>query len=287
MPSGRGGNSTLGPARSQPFVRWPRTFRRVAPSRLRAVRDPAPLAIRAVGDAATLGTSRGLALRAFWDLALFRNSASFGLRRLWDCRAFGKNTCYTSNVMPNDELAWIEAALGAAAKMTPAENADLEDARCPKCNAADFVKISDLYTEAQIRLEVNPEDADLKREDRALGPPDRREVPLPAAHLRPRRLGHHRRDPRGHRVRRLSALGQIPGELVGAGGVIVLAVVTLTSLRRFSDQHYHRRRQWNRMYKCRVRPVDRVLITRVVRSTPGTLRPAAARDAPPTQRAAY
>ena len=44
--------------------------------------------------------------------------------------------------MTDDGLAWFENVLGAASNN---EQADMSDARCPKCDARDFVKIADPY----------------------------------------------------------------------------------------------------------------------------------------------
>src|SRR4051812_23610498 len=55
--------------------------------------------------------------------------------------------------MAQDGLEWFEAALGAVSKIDNPEGNGLEGARCPKCNAADFTKISDLYSESVGRIE--------------------------------------------------------------------------------------------------------------------------------------
>ena len=56
--------------------------------------------------------------------------------------------------MADEGLAWFENVLGAASKN---EQGDISDARCPKCNAADFVKIADLYAESVGQLEEQPD----------------------------------------------------------------------------------------------------------------------------------
>src|SRR6476660_5949026 len=63
--------------------------------------------------------------------------------------------------MTDDGLAWFENVLGAASNN---EQADMSDARCPKCNARDFVKIADLYVESLGRLEEGTEPSAALRE---------------------------------------------------------------------------------------------------------------------------
>src|SRR5678816_2781316 len=56
--------------------------------------------------------------------------------------------------MADEELRWIEAALGAVSKLNADETQpDLEGARCPKCEASDFAKVTDLYSDSVRRLE--------------------------------------------------------------------------------------------------------------------------------------
>jgi hypothetical protein len=153
--------------------------------------------------------------------------------------------------MPQDELARLEAALAAAAKIVPDDNGDIEDARCPNCKGSDFAKVSDLYSEAVRRVGEDPEAADVPR---AIGmtyrqilerfrPPQRTSV-LGVVGVTTVILG-----AIAYIVMR--RFGDTAGQLAAAGGVVILAGVTLTSLRRFSDQYYHRRRAYNRLYKCR------------------------------------
>jgi hypothetical protein len=53
---------------------------------------------------------------------------------------------------PDDGLERFEAVLGAISKITAGEEG-LVGARCPKCNASDFAKGSDVFDEARARLE--------------------------------------------------------------------------------------------------------------------------------------
>ena len=149
--------------------------------------------------------------------------------------------------MANEEK-WLEGLLGAAAgEQAPP---DMTDARCPKCNAQDFAKISDLYTESVIRIESGEStndkvaggmtDAQIVRE---FAPPTRGSavvatlivaVPLAAAaYYAYRRFGDN--------------LGQIA--IVAA--VIIVFATFLSRMRAYSDKHYHQRTRWNRIYMCR------------------------------------
>ena len=150
--------------------------------------------------------------------------------------------------MADDNSAWLENMLGAK---SGADEPDIRDARCPKCGAADFVQISDLYSESVVRLEEGGEpspavrvggmtDAQIVRE---FAPPTRKSaavmtlivaVPLAAAaYYANRRYG--------------ANVGQIAAVVAG-----VLTVVTfLTKMRAYSDEYYHDRRRWNHMFMCR------------------------------------
>ena len=154
--------------------------------------------------------------------------------------------------MAEEELRWIEAALGAVSKLNADEaQGDLRDARCPKCNASDFVKISDLYSESVGRLEENADSPETVRDGgmtdtqivAKFRPPRRRSalgvtlavaVPLAAAAF--------------YLYRRVGGdVGQIA--LIVAG--VITAIAFMTTVRRFSDQYYHRRQRWNSLFMCR------------------------------------
>jgi hypothetical protein len=153
--------------------------------------------------------------------------------------------------MADDELRWIEAALGAVSKLNVDETQhDLEGARCPKCNASNFVKVSDAYSESVGRLE-DGEDPNAIRDGgmtdaqivAKFRPPRRKSaftltvaVALIAgggAYYTYRRFGDN--------------AGQIAGMIAGVLTVIVL----MTTIRRLSDQYYHRRTRWNKLFMCR------------------------------------
>jgi len=149
--------------------------------------------------------------------------------------------------MANDEK-WLEGVLGAASGEEPPP--DMSDARCPKCRAQDFAKVSDLYTESVVRIEDGEPsnvqriggltDAQIVRE---LSPPTRSSavvatvvaaVPLgAAAYFIYRRYGDN--------------LGQI----AAVAAIVITVGVFLTRMRAYSDKYYHARTRWNRMYMCR------------------------------------
>jgi hypothetical protein len=146
--------------------------------------------------------------------------------------------------MANDGPAFFEKMFGG-----PDGRVDMRDARCPKCNAADFVNMPDLYVEALGRREEGTPavthaggitDEQILRK---FGPPRRRSalvvalvaaVPLVAIAVYVfYRFG--------------SNWGQTA--LVAAG--VLTIIVLMTNLRRFSDAHFHARQRWNRLYMCR------------------------------------
>ena len=150
--------------------------------------------------------------------------------------------------MADDASAWLENVLGAKIE---SDQPDIRDARCPKCGAADFVQISDLYGESVVRLEEGGEpsptvriggmtDAQIVRE---FAPPTRKSaalmmlivaIPLgAAAFYANRRFG--------------SNVGQIAFVVAG----VVTIATLLTKLRAYSDKYYHDRRSWNHLFMCR------------------------------------
>jgi hypothetical protein len=154
--------------------------------------------------------------------------------------------------MADDELERFEAMLGALSSSLSGDGDDgLTGARCPKCEASSFVRVSELYDDAVRRLGEPGADADVVREggrtDRQiverLSPPQRRSargiviavaIPLAiVAFYLYRRFG--------------DTVGQ--GSIVAA--VVVLLIVFLTTLRRLSDEYYARRHEWSRLFMCR------------------------------------
>jgi hypothetical protein len=154
--------------------------------------------------------------------------------------------------MADDELRWIEAALGAVSKLNVDEGQDgLYGVRCPKCEASDFVRVSDLYAQSVARLEEDPSSAHTVRDGgmtdiqivEKFSPPRRKSaagvtvavaVPLAAGAF--------------YLYRRV---GDNVGQIAGAVAIVVTAIVLMSSLRRLSDQYYHRRRRWNSLFMCR------------------------------------
>jgi len=152
--------------------------------------------------------------------------------------------------MANDGLERFEAALGAISKIT-SEDRELVGARCPKCGASDFAKISDLFAEAAGRLDEQPGSAGSVREGgmtdalivEKFRPPERKSaaglvlavaVPLSAVCF--------------YLYRRF---GDLVGQSAIAAAAVVTVIVLLTTLRRRSDQYYERRRRWNSLFMCR------------------------------------
>jgi hypothetical protein len=151
---------------------------------------------------------------------------------------------------PDDGLGRFEAVLGAISKITAGEEG-LVGARCPKCNASDFAKASDLFDEARARLEdqsSEPSDAryagmtDLQLIDK-FRPPERRSalgraiivaVPLSAAAFYV-----------------YQRFGATVGQIAIGVALVTTVVVLMTRARRLSDEYYARRSRWNSLYMCR------------------------------------
>jgi hypothetical protein len=150
--------------------------------------------------------------------------------------------------MTDDGAAWLENVLGG---QSDPDGPDIRDARCPKCGAADFAQISDLYSDSLVRLEDGREpspiacaggmtDAQIVKE---FAPPRPKSAPITtlivalplaaAAFYLYRRFG--------------GTLGQTAVIVAG-----ILTIVTfLTRMRAYSDKYYHDRRRWNHLFMCR------------------------------------
>jgi hypothetical protein len=151
--------------------------------------------------------------------------------------------------LPADEFDGFEAMLGAFSSVGK-EGAGLVGARCPKCGAADFAKVSDLYYDTVRRAEVagtvgsapgpgGMSDAAILSK---FGPPRRRSaigrtalvaVPLVmAVFLVYRRFGN------------------VPTQGAGMAAAIIIVVVFMTTLRRRSDEYHDRWDQWHHLHMC-------------------------------------
>jgi hypothetical protein len=154
--------------------------------------------------------------------------------------------------MAKDGFREFEAVLGALSKMTDdAPVDDLIDARCPKCQASSFIKISDLYDEARARAEEPDESPDTPRD-----------AGLTDAQILARFAPPQRRSPATRIASAAVILGAIaylvyrafgdtPGQLTGAGAAVLLVAFSLTTIRKLSDDYYDRRRRWRKTYLCR------------------------------------
>lgn len=147
----------------------------------------------------------------------------------------------------------FEAVLGALSKMTSDEPRadDLLDAKCPKCESASFIKITDLYDEAQFRAEDSPDTINTPRDG---GVTDAQAI----ARFAPPQ----RRSPTIRIVIAAVILGAIVfavfhffgdfvAQLAGAGAVVLLVGISLTAMRKASDDFYDRRARWRKLYMCR------------------------------------
>jgi uncharacterized membrane protein YeaQ/YmgE (transglycosylase-associated protein family) len=156
--------------------------------------------------------------------------------------------------MQGDGLDRFEAALGAISKLNlggdDARPGAMEGARCPKCDASDFIKISDLYPESAGRLEEGGDPTAVR--DGGLTDativarfaPPRRTSPIGIAAT----VGVILAAIAGYIYHRF---GDTPGQIAFVVTVVITAMVLMTMARRFSDQYYYRRQRWLRTYMCR------------------------------------
>jgi hypothetical protein len=158
--------------------------------------------------------------------------------------------------MAHDELERFEAVMGALSKSLSGDaDEELTGARCPKCEASSFVRVSEVYADAVRRLSdaeseaANGDNAarhggrtDAEIVER-LAPPQRRSalrnvavvaVPLSAAAF--------------YVYRRFS---DTLGQAAIAATLVITAIVFLTTARRLSDDYYARRSRWNKLFMCR------------------------------------
>lgn len=155
--------------------------------------------------------------------------------------------------MADDEIRRIEAVFGAISRIASGEEpeSELRDARCPKCGKSDFVRLSDIYSEAVGRLQEDPAEATVARiaglSDAQLvekfRPPERRSAALTVALVAV---------PMGAVAAFLYIrFGEGVGQLAIGVAIVVTVIVLMTTLRRVSDDYYARRRRWNGLFICR------------------------------------
>lgn len=153
--------------------------------------------------------------------------------------------------MVDRDLERLAAAMDAVAKITTDGDPDLIGARCPKCDASDFVAVQDLYADAVGRLESEPGAGDVVRVGgmtdeqivRKFKPPRRKSaatlvvavaIPLAAA-----------------AYYAYSRFGDTVGQTAIVGAIVIVVIVLMTSLRRASDQYYHARKRYRSLFMCR------------------------------------
>lgn len=152
-----------------------------------------------------------------------------------------------------DELRQFEAVLGAISNITSESSGDdaIAGARCPKCNASDFVKASDLYDAARARLEEPDFHPDVLRG-----------ITMTDAELVDRFAPPRRGSVMARAIGAAVPLGAIGGyvyyrfgsgwgeaALIAAG--VMTVIIGLTSARRLSDRYYDQRARWRKLYMCR------------------------------------
>jgi hypothetical protein len=150
--------------------------------------------------------------------------------------------------MADDDSKWLEGVLGAASGEAPPP--DMTDARCPKCGAQEFAKISELYPESLYRIE-DGEASDDKRVGgmtdaqivREFAPPTRGSAVMATAFVAV---------PLGAAAFYIyKKYGDNLGQIAAVATIVIVFAVFLTRMRAYSDKYYHARTRWNRMYMCR------------------------------------
>jgi hypothetical protein len=149
--------------------------------------------------------------------------------------------------MSDNEFAWLENVLGAGGEE---DAGNLVGARCPSCKSEEFIKISDLYAESRARLE-DPESvpgappAGITDEEvvRRYARP-KKASPAPRTALAAAITG-------GIAYWIFRRFGEPWADIAGIAALVVTASVLLSRMRAVSDDHYHRRTKWNRLYMCR------------------------------------
>jgi len=152
--------------------------------------------------------------------------------------------------MSPDGLDGFEAMIGAFANLGEREPG-LGDARCPKCDARDFVKVEELFDAAVRRSEI---EGSVSTTPGIGGLSDEQVI----VKFRPPRR-------KGATVRTIvitipvaiaaffvyRRFGEVAGEFAIAATLVTALMVFLTTTRRFSDQYYERRATWNKLFMCR------------------------------------
>ncbi|HXT16564.1 MAG TPA: hypothetical protein VN706_13080 [Gemmatimonadaceae bacterium] len=152
--------------------------------------------------------------------------------------------------MPGDGLEGFEALMGAFANLGGEKPEGLGDARCPKCNAADFVKVDDLFYEA-VR---HAENAGAASSEPGIGGLSEQQI---IARFAP---------PRRRSARLRTILVAIPlagaayfvyarvnptaGQFAVVAAIVITLMVFLTTVRKQSDDYYDQKAQWNKLYMC-------------------------------------
>ena len=150
--------------------------------------------------------------------------------------------------MADDEAAWLENVVGGLAE---SDKPDIRDARCPKCGAADFVAVADLYSDSVNRLEDGGASSSTESVGgmthaqivRAFTPPTRKSAPLTTLLVAvPLAVAAYYIDRRFE-----GTIGQFA---IISAGILVIATF-LTRTRAYSDKYYEDRRRWNHLFMCR------------------------------------
>jgi hypothetical protein len=161
----------------------------------------------------------------------------------------------SETAMADDELERFEAVMGALSKSLAGEDDDeLTGARCPKCDASSFARVSGLYEDTVRRLSEASGNGAVENVAREGGRTDSEIVERLAPPRRRSALG---------RVIAVAAplsvaafyvyrrFGASIGQAAIVATLVISLIVFLTTARRLSDDYYARRNRWNRLFMCR------------------------------------
>lgn len=139
--------------------------------------------------------------------------------------------------------------IGAFANLGAEKEAGLGDARCPNCDARDFVKVEDLFYDTLRRAEESG-----ANEAPGIGGLNDEQI---IVKFRPPR----RRSAVARTIVVLGVLGvaayvvyrrfgETASEFAIIGALIIASMVFLTTTRRYSDEYFDRKAKWNKLYMC-------------------------------------
>jgi hypothetical protein len=152
----------------------------------------------------------------------------------------------------DDQLRRYEALFGAISKIKPdTADPDMLDARCPRCRASSFVSVADLYMDTAANIQAssqstaNPRVAGLTDEQilTKFRPP-RRRSPAPTVMVLALLLA-------VIDYYLYTRFGDTIGQFAIIVAIVIVVAVSLTTIRKASDEFYRDRKRWRSLFVCR------------------------------------